>query len=136
MSFQPSSRSLALPQVLIVDDDAAVLDVARSMARAVGWHALVCDHPGQAVELFREHADRIRAVLVDLHMPGADGVALARTFRELAPDTRVLVMTGDTLEEDRITASGVEPGCILIKPFSISGLQQALAGGDTAARAA
>ena len=72
MSFQPSSRSIALPQVLIVDDDAAVLDVARSMARAVGWHALVCDHPGQAVELFREHAERIHAVLVDLQPGGLE----------------------------------------------------------------
>lgn len=136
MSFQTPSRSESVPQLLIVDDDPAVLDVARSMARAIGCHALVADTAHQGLELFREHADRIHALLVDLHMPGADGFALIRAIRAFRADTRVLLMTGDVLDETALARAGVDPDCVLVKPFHLASLREAVFGHPGRANAA
>jgi DNA-binding response OmpR family regulator len=134
--IQPSSRPEPRPQLLIVDDDAAVLDVTRSMARAIGCHALVADNGRHALELFREHSDRIHAVLVDLNMPRLDGVELIRLIREHRPATFVMLMTGDTVDDARVTAAGISPDYVLIKPFTLDGLKTALFGDRDQAQAA
>jgi CheY-like chemotaxis protein len=136
VSFLPPSRPEPRPQLLIVDDDAAVLDVTRSMARALGCHALVADNSTQALDLFRENAERIWAVLVDLNMPRVDGLALLRQLLELRPGTRVLLMTGDAVEDDQLDAIGVGRHCLLTKPFFLIDLERALFGRQNRAEAA
>lgn len=136
MSQQPPSRPVSLPQILIVDDDPAVLDVTRSMARAIGCHALVADTAHQALEHFREYADRIHALLVDLNMPRMDGLGLIRLVREHRPHARVLLMTGDAVDPERLAQAGVPPHCVLVKPFNLSHLKDAVFGDQDQARAA
>lgn len=136
MSDQPSSGSLRLPQVLIVDDDPSVLEVARCMARALGWQALVCNDPKQALEFHGEHAGSIEVVLLDLHMPGASGHTLAQAIRERHAATRIVLMTGDLVEDTGAAGRGCAHDFVLYKPFNLSGLKQAIAGDVDTTRAA
>lgn len=121
----PSSRT-SLPYLLIADDEPAVLEVLRSMARSLGWHALLANTGTQALALFRDHADDIECALVDLHMPQVSGLELLREIRALNPATRVLVMTGDLLDTDPFEGTGLEPDGLLSKPFFMSDLHGAL----------
>ena len=136
MPSLPPSGSLNRPQLLIVDDDPAVLDVTRSMARAIGCHALVADTAQQALDHFRECADRIHTLLVDLNMPRLDGLAFIRLVREYRPSARVLLMTGDVVEPGRLAEAGVPPECVLVKPFSLDHLRDAVFGDSGESRAA
>jgi DNA-binding response OmpR family regulator len=122
--------------LLIVDDDAAVLDVTRSMARAIGCHALVADNGKQAFDLFRENSERIHAVIVDLNMPRVDGAELIRRIREHSPATFVMLMTGESPDTARVAAAGISPDFVLIKPFTLAGLKSALFGEQGQAQAA
>jgi CheY-like chemotaxis protein len=118
---------------LIVDDELAVLDVTRAMACTLGWQPLLANTAKHALELFREHADAISYVLLDLHMPGADGLDLARDLRAIQPNVHIAVMTGD---EVATANSFGEPGLVdgvLVKPFALDDLDH---GFDPQARAA
>jgi CheY-like chemotaxis protein len=121
------------PYLLIVDDEPAVLDVTRAMASSLGWQPLLANTAEHALELFREHADAIGHVLVDLHMPGLDGLELAQALRAIRPHVHIAVMTGD---EPATGASFGAPGLVdsvLVKPFALEDLGH---GFDLHARAA
>lgn len=110
------------PYLLIVDDEMAILDVTRSMACALGWQPLLANTSEHALELFREHADDIGHVLIDLHMPRINGLELADAMRRIRPQVHVAIMTGD----EPATASAMGgPGrvnSVLVKPFTLEDL--------------
>jgi CheY-like chemotaxis protein len=121
------------PYLLIVDDELAVLDVTRAMACSLGWQPLLANTSEHALELFREHADAIGHVLVDLHMPGIDGLELARELRAIRPHVRIAVMTGDEpATSGKIAASGLVDG-VLVKPFALDDLNHGFGGRTRAA---
>jgi len=107
-------------RALIVDDDQ---DHAESVAD-------VLDLRGYAVELAfsgEEGAERFRAadfdiVLMDVKLPGMNGVETFFEFRKIRPDARVLMMTGYSVEE--LVAQAVENGAlgVLYKPFAMEKL--------------
>ena len=125
MHEHPFEPRLAEPFLLIVDDEPSVLEVTHAMAAALGWHPLLANTAEHALTLFRLHPGTLHHVLVDLHMPGCGGEALARALRALRPDVHVDVMTGDETGADVLLASGVVDG-VLVNPFVLADLEQAL----------
>ncbi len=107
-------------RALIVDDDQ---DHAESVAD-------VLDIRGYAVELAfsgEEGAERFREadydiVLMDVKLPGMNGVETFFEFRKIRPDARVLMMTGYSVEE--LVAQAVDNGAlgVLYKPFAMDRL--------------
>jgi CheY-like chemotaxis protein len=110
--------------VLIADDEPAVLEVVRAMARSLGWRTLLADNGAQALAALREHAGTIDRVLMDLHMPRVDGRSVLEIIRTEHPGTHVVVMTGDCDARE----SGLVPEeCeLLAKPFEFAQLNSAL----------
>lgn len=111
--------------ILIVDDEPTVLEVTRSMAASLGWHPLLANTSRHALGLFRDHADTIGHVLLDLHMPGMGGAELAIALREIRPDVRIELMTGDEAGAGTLIDSGHADG-LLVKPFQVTDLMHAL----------
>ncbi len=122
--------------LLIVDDAPTVLEVARNMAIALGWRPLLANTPAHALKLFRQHADAIDHVLVDLNPPGDDALALVREMRELRPDVHIDMMTGDSSSADELVHHDAIVDGILLKPFDLADLRQALEPDEPQARAA
>jgi len=117
-----------LPRVIIADDEPTVLDVTRRLARSLGWQSLLADSAQQAALLLREYGADVDCVLLDLHMPGAEGLACLRELRDAAPGVRIVVMTGDQ-ESASLAATGeTRPDAVLVKPFNSCELDEALSG--------
>ena len=136
MSHSTPPTTSARPRLLIVDDDPAVLDVTRSMARAFGCHSLLADSAQHGLELFLEHSHNLDSVLVDLNMPGIGGLELIRRIRQHRPETHVLLMTADHVDEACLKSAGIPADCLLNKPFSLDQLKSALLGDEGLAEAA
>lgn len=88
-------------KILIVDDDATV---RRAFERILaGEHCDVVAVPGGAEALQAMDAQRFDVVLLDLRMPGLDGLSVLRTIKHDWPATEVVVITGyaalDTAKE-------------------------------------
>jgi len=79
--------------VLVVDDDAAIRDALRRVLEGAGHRVTEAENGEAAIAtLEKQRAD---AVLLDLQMPGMHGLDALTRIREMAPDTGVVVVTGE-----------------------------------------
>ena len=108
--------------ILLVEDEAANLEMYRRMLEALGYTVLAAATPEECIRLAREHAGSVELLLTDVIMPGMNGPDLAKVICSDAPETKCLFMSGYT--DTAITHGGVlEPGIHLIqKPFSFEEL--------------
>ena len=91
MHPQPSA---ALPSILIADDDEFVRTTLDLGLRQAGFRPLLAAGGREAVELFRRHKDEVRAVLLDVTMPGLDGPGALAQIRQINPRVPCCFMTG------------------------------------------
>ncbi len=89
----PGPAAPASGFILIVDDDAGVVEVFAHCLRRHGYGVRLA---ATAEEVLRTlDSDVPRAILIDLHLPGADGLALLRQMRAKGLSTPVALITGD-----------------------------------------
>jgi PAS domain S-box-containing protein len=84
-------------RVLVVDDEAEIADLMRSVLEGAGYDVATAESGAVALELLAEA--RFDAIVSDVRMPDIDGAALWRTVHERWPSLarRMLFVTGDTL---------------------------------------
>ena len=113
-------------QVLLVDDEPLARSRLRTMiAGCVAPPAVVKAEAGnaaQALDLLRRA--QFDAVLLDVHMPGADGLALARALRTMAQPPAIVFVTAHA--EHAVAAFELEAVDYLTKPVRLERLQVAL----------
>jgi DNA-binding NtrC family response regulator len=110
--------------VLVVDDEPMVrMSLALALERA-GAHVVTAVDGQDALAKFR--AQQTSLVFSDIKMPGLDGFALLRSVKRLAPNTRVVLVTGVDGEdiEPRAREAGAE--LVLNKPITVTDLQRVL----------
>ncbi len=111
-------------RALIVDDNRALAEDLGEILELEGYEACVFDDPARA--LAECAGEKFDVALLDVRMPGLDGVGLHRRLRETHPHTAFILMTAYT-EDDRI-ASALACGVrrVLIKPVPLPELLRAL----------
>ena len=118
-------KDLDLPRILIVDDDESLLAAMARLLRG-RFNVTVATNGKQAMQLVASGAP-VAVAVVDLQMPGMDGLALLFCIRSAAPNTVGILLTGHADLDAAITA--VNQGNIyrfLTKPCSPAVLLAAL----------
>jgi DNA-binding response OmpR family regulator len=102
--------------VLVVEDEPAIADIARLYLERDGFEVEVVTTGEQA--LSRVRARRPDAIVLDIGLPGVDGIEVVRRLRGSGDDVAVLVVTARDDEIDRVL--GLEMGAddYITKPFS------------------
>lgn len=85
-----------MPRILVVDDDATIRDSIRLALDTVGVETILAENGERALEAFG-HAT-FDGAIVDLMMPGMDGLATIRALRERAPGLPVVVVSGSIMQ--------------------------------------
>ena len=108
--------------VLLVEDDAGVREVAARALREGGFQVLDAGGAGDAMELATRSPGPVDVLVTDVVMPGMNGKALADELRRRRPALKVLFVSG--YPDDIIGRHGVlDPGVeILPKPFTPAAL--------------
>lgn len=104
-------------RILVVDDDPAISEMVAILLESEGYQVSACAHGDSVLPLFRaEHPD---LVLLDVMLPGMDGVSVARALREES-DVPIIMMSAKTDSVDVI--AGLEAGAddYVTKPFENS----------------
>jgi CheY-like chemotaxis protein len=124
MTVTPNDPA-AGPLVLVIDDEEAVRSVIGRLLSRQGYRVLLAQSGEEGLRLHEEHANDIRLVVLDWHLPGVPG---ERTFDELlARDSklRVVLVTGD--HEAELGANARQYlACMLLKPFTTAELTLAV----------
>lgn len=112
--------------VLLVEDEALLLDVTQAMLDGLGYRVLAATSPAQALDLAAAHPGTIDLLFTDVIMPGMDGSELHRRLLALRPGLRCLFTSGYTA--DIIARQGkVDAGLnFLQKPFKLDALAAAV----------
>jgi DNA-binding response OmpR family regulator len=98
----------------LVEDDASVRELCRSVLRKEGFEVLVAAEPQEALELYLKATERCDLVITDVVMPGMSGPDLVEALRRLEPDLPALFVSGYAPEE--VVGEGLS-GAFLPKPF-------------------
>ena len=84
--------------ILLIDDEQVVRDVTRLILQRAGFRVLAAENGQKGVELFSEHAQEVKLVLLDLLMPVMGGDEAFDQIRKIRPEVPVVLLSG--FEED------------------------------------
>ena len=108
-------NSAVSPHVLVVDDDSDIRDLVAEYLGKNDMRVSMAQSGGEMFALFdRESID---LVLLDLKLPGEDGMHLARALRERAA-VPIILLTGRNEEADRVMGLELGADDYVTKPFS------------------
>lgn len=108
--------------VLVVEDEAAVRDLAAYMLRRQGYTVIEAGNGEDALRIAEKRTGKIDLLLTDTVMPKMSGHVLANEFKVLYPDTKILFTSGYTdknVMRQGMTESGID---FIPKPFSAAEL--------------
>jgi len=108
--------------ILIIDDEAMVLDVGASLLEALGYNVLQAPGGKEAVDICRDHPGPIDLVVLDLIMPDMGGGEVFDRIKEMRPGLKVLLSSGYNV--DGQARRILDRGCdgFIQKPFDINQL--------------
>ncbi len=101
--------------ILVVDDEASIRTIARAYLEQAGFRVVCVDNGADALRL--AEADPPDLVLLDLNLPGMDGMEVAARLRERS-DVFILMLTARSEEADRVAGLRIGADDYLTKPFS------------------
>jgi PAS domain S-box-containing protein len=119
----PSATVHKWATILVVDDDPDVREVAVSSLESCGYRLLAAENGLAALDVLAG-PERVDLLLVDMAMPGMNGVEVIRRARERHPGLRALLVTGYA---DIAPFSPAEGDLILQKPYRLERLADSVA---------
>ena len=108
--------------ILLVDDEKSIADVTTGMLERLGYKVTVRISSYDALEAFRNLADRIDLLIADLTMPQMTGLQLYREIRKIRPDIKVIICTGFSEQLDSRNSKSIGIEGFLHKPVVMSDL--------------
>jgi two-component system response regulator MprA len=111
-------------RVLIIDDDRALRDALRRALGLAGYDVDTAADGGQGLARIAEQPPD--AVVLDIGMPGLDGIQVCRRLRAAGDRVPVLMLTARDAVEDRIDGLDAGADDYLVKPFDVGELKARL----------
>src|SRR4030065_115340 len=102
-------------RVLVVDDDLKTVELVKLYLNRDGYKVLAAYDGVEALRLARE--SRPDLIVLDLMLPGMDGLEVCRTLRDES-DVPIIMLTARTTDEDKLTGLGLGADDYVTKPFS------------------
>jgi two-component system, OmpR family, KDP operon response regulator KdpE len=118
------TMSLQAASVLVVDDDPAFRQGLRTSLRTSGYSTDAVRSAEEAIAYVRERP--VDIVLLDINMPGLDGVEACRRIRAVAPQTAIVMVTVRDAEDDKVVALEAGADDYVSKPFHLRELKARL----------
>ena len=110
--------------VLVVDDDAFVLDLLDEFLQDEGYKVITASSGEAAVS--QMNTTRADVALVDYKMPGIDGLQTIEKINEIDPDTVTVLVTGFPTLESSIQAIKLGASDYILKPFKLNEISIAM----------
>jgi two-component system, OmpR family, response regulator MprA len=108
-------------RILVVDDDRAVRDALRRALSLAGYEVAQAEDGEQALERIAQSVPD--AVVLDIGLPGVDGLEVCRRARMLGNRVPILMLTARDAVADRIDGLDVGADDYMVKPFDVGELK-------------
>src|SRR5689334_694896 len=116
-SVDEESLSPHYLSLLIVDDESTIRNACKEVAEEMGFKVFLADNASAARRHLEIHS--IEVVLLDIKLPGPDGLELLLKIKEQQPETEVIMITGHATVDSVLTAMKSGAYDYLRKPFTL-----------------
>ncbi|MBF0751331.1 MULTISPECIES: two-component system response regulator ArcA [Pasteurellaceae] len=106
---------MATPQILLVEDEAVTRNTLKGIFEAEGYSVLEAQNGAEMHEILKNNI--VNLVVMDINLPGKNGLLLARELREYA-NLPLIFLTGRDNEVDKILGLEIGADDYLTKPFN------------------
>lgn len=121
---QGTQAGARIPLVLIAEDAAHVRRVCSVLLRDHGIQVVEVENGREAVAFYAAH--RPNVVVMDINMPGLDGLAALSQIMKLDPQARVVMLTASGEREKVLAAIRAGARDYVVKPFQVNRLLKAV----------
>jgi DNA-binding NtrC family response regulator len=113
-----------MSSILVIDDEHDITAVFERVLRGLGHQVKTAASAERALDLLRERAPEL--ILLDVKLPGMDGLTAVSAIREICPGVPILVMTAHGTLETAVRATRVGATAYLTKPIDLDQLRGAV----------
>jgi PAS domain S-box-containing protein len=104
--------------ILLVDDEASIREVSKTLLETNGYKVLVASDGIEALALYTEHKQEVRAVLIDMMMPSMDGPTTIRVLQKINPQVKIIGVSGLVSNHKMVEFVGSSVKTFLPKPYT------------------
>ena len=104
----------------VIDDEKILLQTFSSLMRQLGYDAEFFSDPLKAAETITQDPARYNLLIVDIKMPGMDGVTFVKKVRNIKPNMPIIFMTGGVTDDKEKEAKSLGNILYLEKPFPLA----------------
>jgi DNA-binding NtrC family response regulator len=117
-------RSGVKPAVLVVDDEKLIRWTLQQCLASEGYRVMEADSGDDALRLARDESPDL--MILDLRLPGTDGMTVLREVRDLEPDLPVIIMTAHESVDSAVRAMKLGARDYVSKPLNLEELKVAI----------
>ena len=110
-----------MKRVLVVEDEASIREMVALNLKMAGWEVVEAPNAERALELMH-HGEECDAALLDIMLPGMDGLSLCETIRRENNEIGIIIVSAKGQESDKIRGLSIGADDYITKPFSVSEL--------------
>ena len=110
-----------MKRVLVVEDEASIREMVALNLKMAGWEVVEAPSAERALELMH-HGEECDAALLDIMLPGMDGLSLCETIRRENNELGIIIVSAKGQESDKIRGLSIGADDYITKPFSVSEL--------------
>ena len=114
-------------QCMIVDDNMMVRETTAMLIKHItGCPVRCCSDAEEALRVFEQEPDAYGCVITDFNMPGMNGLELGSLLRAIAPEVKMMLVTGNpgAVDDGKLGENGFRG--LLPKPFNMTLLRDAI----------
>ena len=108
-------------RLLVIEDERALCETIVRSLRRLAYSVDYCCDGNRAIQLLGE--EQYDLVLLDLNLPGADGMTVLKTLRQTDRETRVLILSARSEVADKVAGLDAGANDYLAKPFHLEELE-------------
>ncbi|WP_414568827.1 GAF domain-containing protein [Nostoc sp. CCY 9925] len=130
-STNQQAESLELPNgngelILIVDDEAAILEISKTLLEDHNYKTLTAINGIEAISLYAQHKNKISMVLMDMMMPSMDGLTAINIMQQMNPQVKIMGISGMVTDNQMVEAANAGVNIFLRKPYTFHKLLHAI----------
>jgi len=120
-THQETKETYIKANILVIDDEIECARLTKNYLAKRGYNVEMASTGEEAILKIKAHKPDI--VFLDIHLPGADGIIVLKTIKEI--DKSIIVIMTSAIEDERVVQEAIKDGAdgYLIKPFNIPNLE-------------
>jgi len=103
----------------VVDDEASLRHLLDATLTSKGYRVVTAANGLEAIDYLSHMNNPVDVVLLDLNMPGANGVDVFKVIRLGRPNIKVLILSGNLTREARLELQGLGQNNFIQKPYAL-----------------